>query len=161
MTDHLADTARLEAELELSRKRDTAPAPPMSSLPPRTDEDTGPISQSDRIKAAAAIAVRDAVDEFTDAQMSLQLAQYRVGEALGMAADDEARRTPTRLQRIEEKLDTLLERHAEFLDHLTQANQRLVVLETWKKLHSNRCSDCPRNEVEAEPELTIVAQEGE
>ena len=122
----------------------TDPAPPSFSIPPRTDEDTGPISQSDRIKAEAAICIQDAFDHLAETQRMLEVAKHVSDRALGMVADQEAERQPTRLERIEAKVDRMLTMLVAREEELLKQHDRIVKLETWKQRHSvaPHCDTC-------------------
>ena len=136
----------------------TIPSPPPvpSTLPPRTEEDTGPISQSDRIKADAARCIQDAFDHLAETQRIMEVVKHVSDKALGMVADQEAERKPTRLERIEAKLDKMLAMLQERADALMQHDARIVKLESWKARHSvsPHCDTCEFKHPE------IEAQEG-
>lgn len=85
--------------LDLESGHDTIPCKPL--------EDTGPVSDHDMNKAMAAIAIRDVVDQLSETQRAMELAEFKAHQAMGMAADEEAARTPTRMERIEAKLVAL------------------------------------------------------
>ena len=111
---------------------DTDPTELASTIPPPavTEHDTGPVSQHDRIKADAAIAIRDAMQAHSEAWLLLELAQHKTDTALGMAADEEAARVPTRFERLESKLDVMLQAMTDLASNLVTVNQKVVVLET-------------------------------
>lgn len=115
------------------------------------EADTGPISQGDRVKADAAIAIRDAVELQDEASRAMLHAQYRADAALGMTADEEARRVPSRLERIERDLATLLE--------ISRKNAASIgiLIDSYRE-HRTRISA-----IEANPKLSLVpsAQEAE
>lgn len=115
---------------------DTIPAPPiLSSLPPRTDEDTGPPLPGDVAKAAAAIALLDASQLNEELAAALELARYKAGTAMGMAADEEAQRAPTRLERIEAQNVRILEMLKSIIDSRFDDHQAVVSLQAWKRQH--------------------------
>ncbi len=136
-------------------KTDPAPPPSMSTLPPRTEDDTGPTSQSQVFQARAAIAILDALEASEETQKAMELARYAIGRAIGDAAEAEAKRSPTRLERIEAKLDKMLKMLTEREDELLKHDARLVELEAWKRRHS--LAPIPRTSDDL-PE--IEAQEG-
>lgn len=142
----------------------TIPSPPPvpSTLPPRTEEDTGPISQSDRIKADAARCIQDAFDHLAETQRIMEVVKHVSDKALGMVADQEAERKPTRLERIEANMATkedvamLKKLIADLTTSILSDHQKIIELDTWKRRHSvsPHCDTCEFKHPE------IEAQEG-
>lgn len=136
----------------------TIPSPPPapSTIPPKSEHDTGPVSSHDRIKADAAICIQDAFDHLAETQRMLEVAKHVSDRALGMVADQEAERKPTRIERIEAKLDKMLKMLEARDDELLKQHERIVKLETWKTRHakSTHCDTCEFKHQE------IEAQEG-
>lgn len=122
----------------------TDPAPPSFSIPPRTDEDTGPTSQSQLFQARAAIAIIDALEATEETKRAVELARYAIDKTMGDVAEEEAKRVPTRLERIEEKLDRIIEMQQKRDDELMRLNAEVVQLKTWQRKHatSTHCDTC-------------------
>jgi len=124
--------------------RDTDPTELTPDQDTQVDHDTGPVSHAARIKADAALALRDAFDTLSEAEKALAVAHHMAEEVLGTAAELEAARTPTRLERIEQNVAEILRILQSREDALLTINQRVVALEAWKArhLHENHCENC-------------------
>lgn len=143
-------------------KTDPAPPPSMSTLPPRTDEDTGPTSQSQVFQARAAIAILDALEASEETRRAVELARYAIDKTIGDVADEEAKRSPTRLARIEANMASkddiamLKKLIADLATSILADHQKIIELDTWKRRHSvaPHCDTCEFKHPE------IEAQEG-
>ena len=118
---------------------------PRDTIPCSPDEDTAPPSAHDTIRARAAISIRDAFDQLEEHKKALELAEYQTHRALGLAADEEAKRVPTRMERIESKLDALVSAMKDLTDGLFEDHQKVVAFDEWKREHvnfDNHCGNC-------------------
>lgn len=124
---------------------------PRDTVPCKPPEDTGPISEHDTNKALAAIAIRDALELDTEAHRALELAEFKAHQAMGIAADEEAKRTPTRMERMELKIDelkkiidALAETVRKLANGLFDDHQAVVDFGLWRKRHEreNHCENC-------------------
>lgn len=143
-------------------KTDPAPPPSMSTLPPRTDEDTGPTSQSQLFQARAAIAILDALEASEETKRAVELARYAIDKTIGDVADEEAKRSPTRLARIEANMATkddvamLKKLIADLATSILADHQKIIELDAWKRRHSTPTRPVPLPDDMPE----IEAQEG-
>ena len=122
----MSDVVTLQAQLDAANQRIVDLESQMDTIPCKPPEDTGPVSDHDMNKAMAAIAIRDAVDQLSETQRAMELAEFKAHQAMGIAADEEAARTPTRMERIEAKLDALEKRVA---DELAELRENLAGIE--------------------------------
>lgn len=133
----------------MSTERDTVPGglmPP--SEPP--DPDTGPISHSQRIKEQAALSLQDAFDQLCETQRMFEAARHMSDQALGMVADQEAQRKPSRLERIEAQLANVATKDdiaelkrliVDLADSFLVDHQKVVSFERWKQEHQHKDLD--------------------
>jgi hypothetical protein len=130
--------------LDLESGHDTIPCKPL--------EDTGPISAHDVIKAQAALYLQDTFQQLEETQKTLEVARFKTDQALGLAATDEAKRVPTRMERIEEKLDALAETVQRLADGLLEDHQAVISLRAWRQRHEreNHCDNCDFRTTEAQ-----------
>lgn len=133
--------------------RDTDRLPP--PLSKRANEDTGPVSQHDHIKFQAANCIRDAFDQLAETQVALELAEFKTHQALGMAADSEAARVPTRLERLEEKVDRILSLAEELTNSRLEDHQNVIRIDAKLNRHIRR--DAHGDELQLD---VVEAQEG-